>query len=109
MHHKPTYLIVLLCLFLSMPFANSQSDKQKELEAKRQKYQNELKQINALLFSDRKKEKSLVSLVEDLNYKVTVRQNLIKVTNDQANLLTREINANQNEISSLREQPKELK
>ena len=109
MHHKPTYLIVLLCLFLSMPFANSQSDKQKELEAKRQKYQNELKQINALLFSDRKKEKSLVSLVEDLNYKVTVRQNLIKVTNDQANLLTREINANQNEISSLREQLKELK
>ena len=109
MHHKPTYLIVLLCFFLSMPFANSQSDKQKELEAKRQKYQNELKQINALLFSDRKKEKSLVSLVEDLNYKVTVRQNLIKVTNDQANLLTREINANQNEISSLREQLKELK
>ena len=109
MHHKPTYLIVLLCFFLSMPFANSQSDKQKELEAKRQKYQNELKQINALLFSDRKKEKSLVSLVEDLNYKVTVRQNLIKVTNDQANLLTREINANQNEISSLRAQLKELK
>ncbi|WP_435412493.1 murein hydrolase activator EnvC family protein [Psychroserpens mesophilus] len=109
MRHKPTYLIVLLCFFLSMSFANSQSDKQKELEAKRQKYQNELKQINALLFSDRKKEKSLVSLVEDLSYKVSVRQNLIKVTNDQANLLTREINANQNEISSLRDQLKELK
>ena len=96
-------------MFLSIPLANSQSNKQKELEAKRQKYQNELKQINALLFSDRKKEKSLVSLVEDLSYKISVRQNLIKVTNDQANLLTREINANQNEISSLRDQLKELK
>lgn len=109
MHNKPTYIIVLLCLFLSIPIANSQSNKQKELEAKRLKYQNELKQINALLFSDKKKEKSLVSLVEDLSYKVSVRRNLIKVTNDQANLLTREINANQNEISSLRDQLKELK
>jgi septal ring factor EnvC (AmiA/AmiB activator) len=109
MRNKSTFIIVVLCLFLSIPIANSQSAKQKELEAKRQKYQNELKQINALLFSDKKKEKSLVSLVEDLSYKVSVRQNLIKVTNDQANLLTREINANQNEITSLREQLKELK
>lgn len=109
MRHKPTYIIVLLCLLLSIPYANSQSDKQKELEAKRQKYQNELKQINALLFSDKKKEKSLVSLVEDLNTKISVRRNLIRVTNDQANLLTREINANQNEITSLRDQLKELK
>lgn len=109
MRNKSTYIIVLLCLFLSIPIANSQSAKQKELEAKRQKFQNELKQINALLFSDKKKEKSLVSLVEDLNTKVNVRRNLIKVTNDQANLLTREINANQNEITSLRDQLKELK
>lgn len=109
MRNKPTYIILLLCLFLSIPLANAQSGKQKELEAKRQKYQNELKQINALLFSDKKKEKSLVSLVEDLSTKVRVRRNLIKVTNDQANLLTREINANQNEITSLRHQLKELK
>lgn len=109
MHNKPIYIILVLSFFLSIPLANAQSDKQKELEAKRQKYQNELKQINALLFSDKKKEKSLVTLVEDLNYKVSVRRNLIKITNDQANLLTREINANQNEISSLRDQLKELK
>ena len=109
MRNKPAYIIVLLCFLLSIPIANAQSNKQKELEAKRQKYQNELKQINALLFSDKKKEKSLVSLVEDLNTKVSVRRNLIKVTNDQANLLTREINANQNEITSLRDQLKELK
>ncbi|MFK7781181.1 murein hydrolase activator EnvC family protein [Psychroserpens sp.] len=109
MRHKSTYIIVLLCLIFGNLVAYSQSDKQKELEAKRQKFQNELKQINALLFSDKKKEKSLVSLVEDLNTKVNVRRNLIKVTNDQANLLTREINANQNEITSLRNQLKELK
>ena len=109
MHNKPIYIILVLSFFLSIPLANAQSDKQKELEAKRQKYQNELKQINSLLFSDKKKEKSLVTLVEDLNYKVSVRRNLIKITNDQANLLTREINANQNEITSLRDQLKALK
>ncbi len=87
----------------------SQSAKQKELEAKRKQYQKELKQINALLFSDRKKEKSLVSLVENLNTKISVRRNLIKITNDQANLLTREINANQNEISNLKDQLETLK
>lgn len=109
MRHKSTYIFILLFVFFGSSFIHAQSEKQKELEAKRQKYQNELKQINALLFSDQKKEKSLVSLVEDLNYKVNVRRNLIKITNDQANLLTREINANQNEITSLRDQLKELK
>jgi septal ring factor EnvC (AmiA/AmiB activator) len=89
--------------------SEAQSAKQKELEAKRVKFQNELKQLNVLLFSNKKEEKSLVSLVEDLNYKVSVRRNLIKVTNDQANLLTREINANQNEITSLRGQLTALK
>ncbi len=103
--------ILLLIFFLAFVnlSVNAQSEKQKALEAKRLKYQNELKQLNTLLFSDKKQEKSAVSAAEDLNYKVNVRRNLIKVTNDQANLLTREINANQNEISSLRNQLKELK
>ncbi|MEM6514881.1 MAG: peptidoglycan DD-metalloendopeptidase family protein [Bacteroidota bacterium] len=109
MLNKPSaYLLLLIfgCLCLNL---NAQSAKQKALEAKRLKYQNELKQLNSLLFSDKKREKSTISAVEDLHYKVNVRKNLIKVTNDQANLLTREINANQNEISSLRNQLQELK
>lgn len=106
---KPTYIVFITVFLFCTAFGFSQSEKQKALEAKRQQYQKELKQINALLFSDRKKEKSLVSLVEDLNTKINVRRNLIRITNDQANLLTREINANQNEISSLRDQLKELK
>ena len=107
MLNKTTYILFLL-LLLSIS-GQAQSAKQKALEAKRLKFQKELKQLNALLFSDQKKEKSVISLVEDLNYKVSVRRNLIKVTNDQANLLTREINANQNEISSLRDQLSTLK
>jgi len=102
-------ILLFLFLFSYSYSVFSQSQKQKELEAKRQQLQDEIAQINALLFTDKKKEKSIVSQVEDLNYKVSVRKNLIKVTNEQANLLTREINANQKEISSLREQLKILK
>ncbi|MEH6536930.1 MAG: peptidoglycan DD-metalloendopeptidase family protein [Psychroserpens sp.] len=108
MRNKLTYILFLF-LLLSSFYSEAQSAKQKALEAKRVKYQKELKQLNVLLFSNKKEEKSVISLIEDLNYKVSVRRNLIKVTNDQANLLTREINANQNEISSLREQLTTLK
>ncbi len=108
MQSKSIYIIafILLCFGFS---AEAQSAKQKALEAKRQRFQKELNELNALLFSNKKEEKSVISLVEDLNYKINVRRNLIKVTNDQANLLTREINANQNEISSLRDQLETLK
>ena len=108
MQHKFTYILVLLLLQTSFS-SEAQSAKQKSLEAQRVKYQKELKQLNVFLFSNKKQKKSVVSLVEDLNYKVNVRRNLINITNDQANLLTREINANQNEISSLRNQLTGLK
>ncbi len=107
--HKPTYLLFIFLMLIGASSLQAQSKKQQELEARRQELQREIKQINSLLFTDKKKEKSVVSIVEDLNNKVRIRQNLIKVTNDQANLLTREINGNQKEISSLRDQLKELK
>lgn len=103
-------LHILICLLLCTGMNTfAQSAKQKALEAKRLKFQQELKQLNALLYSDQKKEKDVLTMVEDLNTKISIRRNLIKVTNDQANLLTREINANQNEITSLRDQLEVLK
>lgn len=106
-HHNIFRLILLfsLCTFAM----NAQSKKQQELEAKRQTILKEIQQINNLIASQKKEERSIITTVEDLNYKVNVRKNLIKVTNDQANLLTREINANQKQISSLRDQLKYLK
>ncbi|WP_053976469.1 murein hydrolase activator EnvC family protein [Mangrovimonas xylaniphaga] len=106
---KPTYLLFIICVFLGTTFSQAQSDKQRQLEARRQQLKKEMEQLNSLLFANKKKEKNVITLVEDLNYKVSVRKNLIKVTNDQANLLTRDINANQKEISELRDQLEELK
>lgn len=103
-----TYLIIMLLVLMPCSLT-SQSKTQKQLEAQRQQYIREINQIEALLSTDRKKQKSLVDLVENINYKVSVRQNLIKVTNDQVNYLTRQINNNQNRISDLRGQLEVLK
>ena len=107
--HKKNVLLVCLVTLFSFSLVSAQSDKLKDLEAKRTRYAKELKTINNLLYIDKRKEKSVVTQVEDVNYKIRVRQNLIKITNDQANQLTREINTNQKEITSLRTQLKELK
>jgi len=104
---RTCFLIFLLSLFSFN--LNAQSQKQKELEQRKQAIQKEIIQINELLFKNRKKEKSLITKVEDVNYKVSVRKNLIKVTNQQVNLLTRQINKNQDDISRMREELKVLK
>lgn len=105
MKPNPTYkIIILLALLLSNVIVWSQSNKQKELEKRRQELTSQIQKINSLLSENKSKKKSQTSLIEDINQKVSVRQNLIKVTNQQANLLTREINTNQNKISSLREE-----
>ena len=101
-----------LFLFLSILFFNSaiaQVNKQKELEEKRQAILNEIKQINSLLFATQKEEKSVLTQVEDLNSKITARQNLIRVTNQQANYLSREINNNRTKMDLLQNELKDLK
>lgn len=109
MRYQPNIYRLILLFCLCSFVMNAQSQKQQELEAKRQSILKEIQQINNLLFTKKKEEKTIISTVEDLNYKVNVRKNLIKVTNDQANLLTREINTNQKQISTLRDQLKNLK
>ena len=101
-----------LFLFLSFFYFNSgigQVNKQKELEEKRQAILNEIKQINNLLFATQKEEKSILTQIENLNSKISARQNLIRVTNQQANYLSREINNNRAKINLLETELKDLK
>lgn len=109
-HNQSKYwffsLLFLIVLSIS---AQAQSKKQQELENRIQELQQEMKQLNILLFQGKKQQKSVLSRVEDLDYKITVRQNLIRITNQQTNLLTREINNNQKTITNLRDKLKLLK
>lgn len=108
MKNLGVFLIFLLC-FLAVPNTFAQSDKQKELEEKRQAILAEIKQINSLLFKTKKEEKSVLSQVEDINQRISATENLIRITNQQANLLTRNINENTNRISALRKELEAMK
>ncbi|MDG1042041.1 MAG: peptidoglycan DD-metalloendopeptidase family protein [Flavobacteriaceae bacterium] len=104
------FTFTVLLLFLLLHFSGfSQSNKQQELEERRRELRREIQQIGVLLFEGKKEQKSALSLVEDLDFKIKVRKNLISITNQQANLLTREISSNQTKISKLRDKLKVLK
>lgn len=102
-------LLAVLCVLMFSSSLNAQSKRQQELEAKRQQIIEEIRQINSLLFKTRGEKKSVLTEVEDLDQRIRATENLIRVTNQQANLLTREINDNLNKIETLRDELKTLK
>ncbi len=103
------YLLFFLWMGLSSGLAQESTSQQKELEAQRQQLKNEIKQINRLLFSNTKTRKNALTAAEDLQVKLNVRSELIKVTNQQANLLTRRISVNERNIAAQRKELEELK
>lgn len=102
-----------MCLFitisLNQSFSQIKNNEQKRLEAQRLKLKKEIKQINNLLFSNTKIRKIALNEVENIETRLNVRLELIKVTNQQANLLTRRININQRNIENQRKELDELK
>ncbi|WP_037373376.1 murein hydrolase activator EnvC family protein [Salinimicrobium xinjiangense] len=102
------YCLVAVIMLISLQ-AFSQADKREELEQRRLELQQEISRINSLRTSNLKKEKSILTEVEDLQQQIRSTENLIRVTNQQANLLTREINNNQNKIGELRKELEQLK
>ncbi len=101
-------ILIFICL-LSASAAIAQVDKQKDLEEKRKAIMAEIKQINSLLFKTKKEERTVLQQVEDINQRISASENLIRVTNQQANFLTRNINDNISKISKLREELKVMK
>tara|TARA_B100001179_G_scaffold233191_1_gene230117 strand:+ start:8491 stop:9726 length:1236 start_codon:yes stop_codon:yes gene_type:complete len=100
-------LLLLMCITVHVGWA--QSKKQQELEAQRQAVLEEIRQINSLLFKTRGEKKSVLTEVEDLDQRISATENLIRITNRQANLLSREINENIEKVASLREELEVLK
>jgi len=103
--YRVLFYILLFSFGIGSGIAQTTSSRQKALEEQRIRLKNEIKQINTLLFSSKKTRKNVVTEVEDLQVKLSVREELIRVTNAQVNYLTRKINLNERTIS---EQRKEL-
>ena len=99
---------VVFSLFC-MVQANAQTNEQKLLEAKRERLQDEIREINRLLFAEKKQRGTVLDQMEALDKKINVRQQLIQVTNQQSNLLNRKINANIRNIAKLKDDLQTLK
>jgi len=108
---KRVFLISFLVLstFLSTGTAFAQTNEQKALEVKREQLEKEIGEINRLLFAEKKEKGNVLDQMEALDQKINVRQQLIRVTNQQSNLLNRQINANIRSISKLRDDLKLLR
>ncbi len=110
MFDKSTYKFeIVFIALISVCFSFAQTGEQKALEAKRERLQKEIKEINRLLFAERKEKGDVIDQMDALDQKINVRQELIRLTNQQSNLLNRQINVNIRTISKLREDLKLLK
>ena len=103
------FIVLIIAFGINHMFAQKISNQQKELEEKRLRLKNEIKQINTLLFSNSKIRKNAIIQVEDIQVKLNVRSELIKITNQQANLLNRRIIINERNILNQRKELDQLK
>lgn len=103
-YQKITVIILLLVSGFSMA-----QDRKKELEAMRLRLQNEIRLINKLIKKNTSKTKFIVEDVQSINHKIRVKKDLIKVMNQQTNLLTSQINNNIKKIGQLRDELTKLK
>ncbi len=104
---KSSRIAVLFLFLLGNLTAIAQT--KESLEQRRIELRQEIQRISDLRNSNKKKEKSVLTEVEDLNRQIRTTENLIKVTNQQANLLTRDINSNTSKIQQLRKELTSLK
>ncbi|MCL7752818.1 peptidoglycan DD-metalloendopeptidase family protein [Polaribacter sp. Z022] len=101
------FYIPLLIFFLSVFSVIGQTRKQ--LEAQRKKLNKEIKQVNALLFNEKKKEKNALENLKDINKKIEVRAQLISTINSEAKILSKEITDNETKLKKLNKNLADLK
>ena len=82
------FFIKISLIFFLIPYVFvGQTQKIKELENKRKVLKEEILKINSLLIDNSKKKKNAFSDLENLTLKINRKQSLIKLTNQQINLL----------------------
>ncbi|MGB0375606.1 MAG: murein hydrolase activator EnvC family protein [Flavobacteriaceae bacterium] len=83
--------------------------RQQELEAQRKRLQQEIKQINTLLFQNKKQQKNTLGAAEDLQVRIQVRERLIRVTHEEINWLGKRILNNERDIDRTRKELQQLR
>ena len=99
----------ILLFFLLLIVTDLRSQSKQALENQRKEIQNEIKVIELKLSNSSKKKGLIISNAEDLNYKIKLQQNLISNINNQLNLILNEIDANEIQLTNLKNKEVSLK
>ena len=98
---KNIYIKILLIILLIPQIFVAQTQKISELENKRKILKEEILKINSLLIDNSKKKKNAFSDLENLTFKIIRKEELIKLTNQQINLLNSDVKKNEEKIDKL--------
>ena len=102
-----TYSLIFIFFFSSWAF--SQTTKIKQLESQRILIKKEIENINALLFDNSKTTKIAYNDLENISIRIYKNQELIKLTNQQINILTNEIDKKNDSIDFLEGEIKQVR
>lgn len=95
--------IIFAILLLSITVGHAQDEeRQRKLEAEKERLQEEIRQQEKLLQSQKKKEKSVVNVVVQQTTKINLQQKLINTTAKQAKVLGNSMYINQVKVNQLK-------
>lgn len=94
--------VFFLLFFVLFSLGGTAQNKQKELEERKKALIEQIKQMSVLRSQQAKQHKSTVLQIEETNEKIQMRSRLIQITQQQANLLSKEIDENEKQLGSLK-------
>ena len=101
MSSRLCFVLFTLLLFAYSLNSYSQSSSQSDLELKRIELTKEINNIQKLISSSKNKKKLVVENIQSLNYKLDLQNEVIKIINNELNIISASIIYNQSVINQL--------
>ena len=109
MFNRLKFIFLLTTLILYSTSCYAQNLTQKDLELKRIDLVNEIKNIQNLINNSKDERKLVLENIENLNYKLDLQNEIIKITNNELNIISVSIRNNQEAINLLKKSQQSLK
>ena len=109
MFNRLKFIFLLTTLILYSTSCYAQNLTQKDLELKRISLVNEIKNIQKLINNSKDEKKLVLENIENLNYKLDLQNEIIKITNNELNIISVSIRNNQEAINLLKKSQQSLK
>ena len=97
-------ILKIILLLLCFPLLLTAQTKQKELEQRKKTLLEQIKEMSALRQQQSQQHKTTVQQIEVANEKILARTRLIQINQQQANLLSKEIADNEEQMRTLKKE-----